>query len=162
MLKKRVVIAMISIAVISFLIGTTLNVVTSASNVGNPFDKIWEAIYDLQDRVTSLEESTNSHDKTWHFVASFTLSFDEEPLSPLFSVQGQKWRVTWDPKEIETWGGFLIWDENGYGIEWVQVYAFLADHPDAKGIHYVPQGEESHYIECLYGPTVDFTIESYH
>ena len=157
MLKRKQIIVVISIALVSFLIGTSM-----AADGRNPFDKIWKEIYDLQARVTSLEESTNSHDKTWHFVTSFTLSFDEEPLSPLFFIQGQKWRIMWEPQEIETWSGFLIWDENGYAIEWVQVSAFQVDHPDAKGIHYVPQGEDSYYIECLYGPTVDFTIESYH
>jgi len=158
-LKKRVVIAMISIAVISFLIGTTLNVMALASYGGNPFDKIWEAIYDLQDRVNTLEESIDS--KTWHSVTSFTLTY-EERVSPLFSIQGEKWRIKWEPLEVSSWPGFIIWDENGFAIEEVQVNMILGQHHEAKGIHYMAHGEGSYYIEHVPGPTVDFTIESYH
>jgi len=128
---------------------------------GNPFDRIWEAIYDLQVRVTSLEESTNT--KTWHFVMNFTLS-EEQPISPLFLIQGEKWRINWEPQGIfGGFEGFIIWDENGYGIEWVHIWPILEEQPDANGIHYVVHGDGSYYIQYLrYGGDVDFTIESYH
>jgi len=159
MSRKKQIVTMVSIAIMSFLVGTTVNFVAVASD-GNPFDKIWEAIYNLQARVTTLEGSTDT--KTWHFVTSFTLSYGGERVSPVFFIQGEKWRIKWEPLEVSSWPGFIIWDENGFAIEWVQVYAILAEHHDAKGIHYMFQGEGSYYIEHVPGPTVNFTIESYH
>jgi hypothetical protein len=52
---------MVSIAVISFLIGTlfSMNYVVKGGD-GNPWDKVWEAIYELQDRVSWLEGNTTS------------------------------------------------------------------------------------------------------
>jgi len=72
MIKKRQVLVMVSIAVMSFLIGTmfSTNFMALGSNeYGIPFAKIWEAIDDLQARVTSLEESVDT--KTWHLVTNF-------------------------------------------------------------------------------------------
>ena len=57
MLKKRQVISLVSIAVISFLIGTTFNVVSMASDGGNPWNRVWEAISELQGNVDSLNAS---------------------------------------------------------------------------------------------------------
>ena len=101
MIKKRQVLVMVSIAVMSFLIGTmfSTNFMALGSNeYGIPFAKIWEAIDDLQARVTSLEESVDT--KTWHLVTSFTLS-SEERVSQLFFIQGEKWRLHACMKETE-------------------------------------------------------------
>jgi len=121
--------------------------------------KIWEAIYDLQARVTALEETSNT--KTWHFVTNFTLS-EEQTMSQLFFVQGEKWRIRWEPQQLQSWYGFIIWDENGYAIDYVNPSTILMFYPDADGIHYVPHGKGSYYIEWLSGPDVNFTIGSYH
>jgi multiple sugar transport system substrate-binding protein len=59
MLKKKQIIVIVTIALVSFLMGTMLNinsVAIGSDDYGIPFDKIWEAIYGLQARVTSLEE----------------------------------------------------------------------------------------------------------
>jgi len=50
MIKKKQVIAILSIALISFLIGTGV-----ASDGGNPFEAIWTAVYDLESKVDVLE-----------------------------------------------------------------------------------------------------------
>ena len=77
-LKKKQAIMMVSIAVVSFLIGTTLNVMTMATDGGNPFDKIWGEIHDLKDRVKILENaplpggfvSAPAYDSGWTNVAT--------------------------------------------------------------------------------------------
>jgi hypothetical protein len=49
---------MIGIAVISFLVGTLFNMNYMVSGGdGNPWDKVWQAIYDLQAQVQSLNET---------------------------------------------------------------------------------------------------------
>ena len=55
MFKKKQVLTLVSIAVISFIIGTMFNAIAMAKDGGNPFDKIWEAIYDLEERLESIE-----------------------------------------------------------------------------------------------------------
>jgi hypothetical protein len=157
--KKKQVLSMVSIAVISFLIGTTLNVMATASN-GNPWDNVWEAIFNLQARVTSLEESTNT--KTWHLVTNFTLSYFEEPTSDIFFIQGETWRIKWEPQVPSSDLRFFVWDENGNVLDLVEAGALLIVHHDANGIHYMPYGEGSYYIETDSFSTMDFTIESYH
>ncbi|TET28186.1 MAG: hypothetical protein E3J73_01205 [Candidatus Bathyarchaeum sp.] len=57
MFKKKQVLSLISIAVISLLIGTALNVMTMATDGGNPFDNIWEAIDELNQTVKSLNQT---------------------------------------------------------------------------------------------------------
>jgi len=159
MLGKKQIVTMVSIAIMSFLVGTTVNFVAVASD-RNPFDKIWEVIYDLQARVTALEQGAST--KTWHYVTSFTLSSDNR-VSPPFFIEGEKWRIKWEPQPpLGSWYGFFIWDEKGYAIEWVQVDAILMYYHEARGIHYVPHGTGSYKIEWLSGPSVNFTIESYH
>jgi len=56
--KKKQFLTVISIAVMSFLIGTTFNIMSFAEDSdGNPFDEIWEAIHDLEEDVKSLNET---------------------------------------------------------------------------------------------------------
>jgi hypothetical protein len=64
---------LVSIAVVSFLIGTMFNAITVAKkDGGNPLDEIWEAIYDLQTQVGELEEgqpqviTVTGHPQPWH------------------------------------------------------------------------------------------------
>jgi len=59
--KKKQFLTVISIAVMSFLIGTTFNIMSFAEDSdGNPFDEIWEAIYQLQAQVQSLNQTIES------------------------------------------------------------------------------------------------------
>lgn len=90
MLRKKQVITIVSIAVASFLIGTTFNVVTMATDGGNPWDKVWTAILglrakvdslntslaDLESRVGIIEEERN-HAKTIRFVEPNETILDE-------------------------------------------------------------------------------------
>ncbi len=48
--RKKQIVAMMSIAVASFLIGTSM-----AIDAGNPFGLLWEAFYGLEARVEALE-----------------------------------------------------------------------------------------------------------
>jgi len=54
-LKKKQIVAMVSVAAISFLIGTMFNVMTMATDGGNPWNKVWEAIYELEAQVDELQ-----------------------------------------------------------------------------------------------------------
>jgi len=60
MLKRKQVIAIVSIVVLSSLIGTSMSI---ASN-GNPWDKVWEAIYQLETEVESLNQTILSLNQT--------------------------------------------------------------------------------------------------
>ena len=72
-LKRRQVAAILSIALISFLIGTTVDLLTMAKDRGaNPFDRVWEAIFELEDRLDSVEcdnktgfVNTPAYDSGW-------------------------------------------------------------------------------------------------
>lgn len=56
MLKKKVII-IVTIALVSSLTGAIFGLVSIAiGEGGNPFDKIWEAIYGLDERLTAVEE----------------------------------------------------------------------------------------------------------
>ena len=56
MLRKRQVATIVSIAVVSFLIGTSV-----ATDGGNPFDALWNAFYGLESRVEALEDQSIPH-----------------------------------------------------------------------------------------------------
>lgn len=55
MLKKRQLLPMVGIAVISFLIGTTFNTAALAKDGGSPFDKVWETFSGLQFEIETLK-----------------------------------------------------------------------------------------------------------
>lgn len=57
MLRKKQVVSIVSIVLVSFLIGTVFNVAVAKKDGGNPIDAIWEAIYGLQSRTDSLNSS---------------------------------------------------------------------------------------------------------
>lgn len=56
MIRKKQVLTVVSIAAISFLVGTMFSVM--ATDGGNPFSVIWEAISGLESRVEALEEQS--------------------------------------------------------------------------------------------------------
>lgn len=86
MIKKRQVLTLVSIAVISFLIGTTFSITTLAMDGRNPFDKIWEAIYGLQDRVSTIEEQS-SQVKTIRFYDPSEYSTSAEDYETVFTFE---------------------------------------------------------------------------
>ena len=165
MFKKKQVLTLIGIAIISFLIGTTLSNATLAIDVGgNPFDKIWGAITELQARVTAIEE----YDKAWHFKTSFTLSSDER-VSQLFFIQGEKWRFKWEPEEGTQGYAFilLVFDEHDNAIEYFDSFSFVHQEPPiVEGVHYMSHGKGNYYLYVSYfgypEQRESFTIESYH
>jgi len=57
LIKKRQIVAIVSIAVVSFLVGTMFNV-TVATDGGNPFDSLWEVLCGLESRIEALEEQS--------------------------------------------------------------------------------------------------------
>jgi hypothetical protein len=68
-MKKQVLI-IVSVALASFLIGTTFSAM--ALDGENPFVKIWQAINNLQGRVENLEESTNGESEFADFINIIT------------------------------------------------------------------------------------------
>jgi len=52
-IKKKQVVIMVSIAVVSFLIGTSM-----ATDGGNPFVALWDAVYGLESRIEALENQS--------------------------------------------------------------------------------------------------------
>ena len=52
MLRKRIL-AVVSITIVSFFIGTMVSVM--AKDGGNPWNRVWQAIHDLQSKVEALE-----------------------------------------------------------------------------------------------------------
>lgn len=55
MLRKKQVVVVVSIAIVSFLVGTMFNVVTGAG--GSPWDMVWSAITELQSEVDIVNAS---------------------------------------------------------------------------------------------------------
>jgi len=55
--KKKQVLTVVSVAVISFLLGTMFNVMAKDSG-GNPWDKVWTAISGLESRIETLENQS--------------------------------------------------------------------------------------------------------
>jgi len=120
-------------------------------------DRFW---YQVRVMIWKIGEPTQS--KTWHYVTSFTLSSDNH-VSPLFFIQGEKWRIKWEPTVVGVWYALMIFDENGYVIDNLDLTQVVYRHPDAKGIYYVYQGEGDYYIEApIQNANINFTIESYH
>ncbi len=114
---------------------------------------------------TELDELKKQ--KTWHFVAEFTLSRDDEALSPLFHIQSEKWRITWEFGEYwglgTGWCGFIIFSEDGYVLETLDEVDLIVGHT-LKGIHYAHTETGRYYIElrdiALDG--IGFKIEEYY
>ena len=156
---RKQVLTIASVALAFFLMGTIFSVM--APDCENPFVKILQAISSLQTRVTALEQGINT--KTWHPVTDFTLT-SEKTASSIFFVQGETWRIRWEPQYAESGLLFWVWDENGYVLDFVNIGNLLQVHHEAKGIHYMPHGEGSFYIEIQYigANSIYFTIESYH
>jgi len=53
--KKRQAVTIVSIAAVSFLIGTMLNSMTMAADGGSPWNQVWETIYRLETQVNELK-----------------------------------------------------------------------------------------------------------
>jgi len=57
MFKKKQVLAMVGIAIVSFVIGSMFNVMANDGG-GSPWDKIWTNMSELQSRVETLENQS--------------------------------------------------------------------------------------------------------
>jgi len=99
--------------------------------------------------------------KTWQFVTNFTLS-EQQTVSPLFFIQGEKWRIKWEPLLVQSCSGFAVWNEDGYCVDFVDISTVIMYHHEAKGLHYIPHGIGNYCVEWFPGPAINFTIESYH
>jgi uncharacterized protein YxeA len=92
-MKKQVLI-IVSVALASFLMGTTFSVI--ASDGENPFVKIWQAIYNLQGRVENVEESMNeeSYDSGWIDITDkcgqyFNITHNLNSTDVMVDIQGR-------------------------------------------------------------------------
>ena len=57
MLKKKQVLTIVSIAVVSFLFGTMFNFTTTVTgDSGSPWDRVWTSISELESKMETLEE----------------------------------------------------------------------------------------------------------
>ena len=90
LLKKKESITIVSIAVISFLVGTLFNMsfVVRGKGDGNPWNNVWTAISELQTRMDAIEQKVDQprierfvepsesivDSETWKVLASFTLT----------------------------------------------------------------------------------------
>ena len=73
---KRQVAMMISIAVVSFLVGALFNInFIAIGGDSKPWDKVWTAIFNLQDRVSALEEDASQSVKRIPFIG-MTMSYE--------------------------------------------------------------------------------------
>ena len=137
-------------------------------------------ITSLQDQVDVLDlEQENLQDqvdalvitpKEWQYVGDS--SFSTSPSSTTYTIEGDKWRITYD---FSVWGNvgisgavwnIRIYDEEGYLVGGIP----LADRRNEKGFDYIHQGKGDYNIilQGMYpygedsGFTFDFIIESYH
>lgn len=84
MLKRKQVVAIVSIALTCFLVGTSM-----ASNGGNPFGRTWEVIYGLESRTEALEDQTlpqgftspPAYDTGWTHLDYFIYAYLEHGLN---------------------------------------------------------------------------------
>jgi len=88
MLKKKQVLTIMSVAVVSILLGTAFNFTTVVTgDGGSPWDNVWTAISELQSEVDSFEarmpqvitaDISRNHgiivDSNWHDLLSITVT----------------------------------------------------------------------------------------
>jgi hypothetical protein len=100
--------------------------------------------------------------KTWNYVANFTLS----PFSnsSTFFIQGEVWRIEWKLQTAWMGANFYIWDDDGHLLDYVDISQLQQGNYSVSGIHYMPSGKGWFYLKTLYtnDNIIDFTIESYH
>ena len=114
---KRQVTIMISIATVSFLIGTMFNVMAMDSQ-GNPWDKVWTAIFELQRGIRNIEESVS---ETSRVELVRVGSVDGAPHYYYYGVSGH-WNVTklqtepFKDQLNSTIGGALTHLESNLGV----------------------------------------------
>jgi len=167
-LKKRRVLTMVSVAIVSFLIGTMFStsfMALASDENGVPFAKIWEAIYDLQGRVENIEEQMNGasgvdFEEFINEISRVELIYLFVGAEPYYwyGVSGH-WNVTklqtepFEEKLDSTIGGALVFCESRFvGTNW---------KPEWKGYERVLQI----YVDRELNPTeieeVRLLIEEY-
>ena len=115
----------------------------------------------LDHRLEAIEN------KTWHFVTKITL-WKEDDVSPIFFIEGEKWRIKWGEREgITVYYGFSlqVFKENGEIIEMFTSFDYI-NKQIYSGVHYIPDGEGNYHIKVDYfgnpEAILSYTIESYH
>ena len=117
LVKEKQIVAIMSIAAISFLLGTTINFVATASG-GNPWDKVWTAISELQRGIRNIEESVS---ETSRVELVRVGSVDGAPYYYYYGVSG-RWNVTklqtepFKDQLNSTIGGALTYLESNLGV----------------------------------------------
>lgn len=122
--KKKQVAMILSFVLISFLVGTSV-----ASDGGNPWKKVWEAIYGLQGRVDSIEERLNQQAKTIRFLDSTEII-----------ESGAKWNDTVTLKNATT----FTWIPNNISNNAILSLCFYMEY---KGVPY----PESPFMSIYFG-----------
>jgi len=122
MLKRKQFITIVTVALISFLLGTLLSVTAvTTDDGGNPFDKIWEAIFGLEERQDQTETSLDEMGEI--------ISEHEERLTALEEPVGLSGEITIGSL-LPLTGGLATFGENSMvAIDFAaeEVNAFLEE-----------------------------------
>lgn len=101
MVKRKQVLTMVSIAVISFLLGTMFNMnFIAIGGSSSPWDRVWTAIAELQNEVNSINEKLNQtkeirfvdptehiqSEHVWKDIANFTWLPSNETNNAILSA----------------------------------------------------------------------------
>jgi len=106
--------------------------------------------------------------KTWHTIASFTLSTDDEWASSVFSIQGELWRINWSKAgnfiSVTGWAGFLICKPGQRVIDAVDLGPALSGpFIWSGGTHYMHSVPGNYFIilQGIGADGINFAVESY-
>jgi len=85
-IRRKRIVTLATVVVVSFLLGSAFSCITLAKDgSGNPFDKIWEAIFALEDRVDSIGSCDNAgfvsspaYDSGWVSVGGGEIVFTHD------------------------------------------------------------------------------------
>lgn len=118
MIKKRQILIVVSVAVASFLFGTMFNFTTTvAEGSSSPWDRVWTAISELQNKVGSIEENLHQA-KTIRFYEPKE-SYEDQSVWKDAAV------FTWTPQNTTSNAILSIAYYLEYKVEGVSDYIFL-------------------------------------
>jgi len=121
----------------------------------------------MQSDISDIQ-SILFQNKTWHMIASFNLSTDDEWASSIFFIHAELWRINWSRGgnfiSVTGWAGFLVCKPGQYVIEAIDLGPALSGpFIWSGGTHYM-FSEPGDYFIILLGIGADgisFTVESY-
>jgi len=115
-------------------------------------------ILDLQSEVDELKTP-----KTWHLVT--TIDGNTTSKTELFSIPGDRWRLTWSSTPSQVMGVAIYSESNellsldNFWMEWFRKV------PTQKGVIEIPEGDGSFYVKVFVSPMKPtdwiLTIESW-